>query len=642
VTAKALLLPLTALTALLVASCATMTTGSNTNTAGARDLPVTEESPRDASQRERAGEEPAAGETVASSPPDEAETGKPTPGPAPTEPEAKQPAPEQAEPEAEEAEPEAEHPAPEEAEPEAEHPAPEEAEPEAEHPASEEAEPAAPDDEPPAPIVLDTEYDDARVGEEQTSLIEAEMGLVKDPELERYVRSVALRLLRHAPTRPFEYEFQIVDQSVPNAFALPGGKIYLSRGLLALVTSEDELAGVLGHEITHAAERHAAAQMEYNRRLNPFTIGLLRAARIAAYGRDQERDADRGGQILAARAGYDPSAIAEFLRKLDASERYEVGWSRLPSFFATHPTSPERAALALERANQLEWKPTPGVAADRPDGYYDMIDGLILGDDPAGGLFDAENRFSHPELRFTIRFPQGWMTMNSQQAVRAVSPDRDAQAELTLAGSADRPLDDIVDDFLESDFEGLKIRVRERRKIKLGDRPAIRVEGRAASPIGSLTISMTFVRHEALVYRLTMLSASGSNPRYRGRARAFAHSFRPLDDEGARSLRVTRLRVARALESETLQELSLRTRNELELVFTGILNGIYASTPLARREAVKIGIAEPYLPQPLEGAAAEDTQPATSEANLEIVDAPPNAEPKSTTGSTQTEDHEGP
>ena len=151
----------------------------------------------------------------------------------------------------------------------------------------------------PARIVLDTVYDDQRVGEDQTQLIEAELGLVKDEDLNEYVRSVAIRLLRYAPSRPLDYEFKIVDQSVPNAFALPGGKIFVSRGLLALATSEDELAGVIGHEITHSAERHASAQMEYNRRMNPLTIGLMRAAKIAAYGRDQERDADRGGQILA-------------------------------------------------------------------------------------------------------------------------------------------------------------------------------------------------------------------------------------------------------------------------------------------------------------------------------------------------------
>lgn len=470
----------------------------------------------------------------------------------------------------------------------------------------------------PGRIVLDTVYDDQRVGKDQIQLIEAELGLVQDKALNDYVRSVAIRLLRHAPSRPFDYEFKIVDQSVPNAFALPGGKIFVSRGLLALATSEDELAGVLGHEITHSAERHASAQIEYNRRMNPLAIGLLRAARIAAYGRDQERDADRGGQILAARAGYDPEGIATFLRKLDSSERYEIGWSRLPSFLATHPTSPERSALATNRATTLEWKRVPSVAGDGsggPDAYYTMIDGLIIGDDPAGGLFDEENRFIHPELRFSIRFPQGWTTMNSQQAVRALSPALDAQATLAAMGAGDVELSKIVDDFIDSDFEGMTIRVQDRHEIKIGELPAIRIEGRAASLLGSLAIQMTFVRYGDLVYRLTVLSISDSGSRFRGRARAFAHSFRPLDDAGVRTLKVTRLRVARALEDETLQALSSRTRNVLELGFTGVLNGIFASSPLAYRTPVKIGIEEPYLPKP------KPVDPKASEAENTNVEA---------------------
>ena len=470
-------------------------------------------------------------------------------------------------------------------------------------------------------MVLDTVYDDRRVGESQTQLIEGELGLVKDEELNRYVRSVAIRLLRYAPDRPFDYEFKIVDQSVPNAFALPGGKIFVSRGLLALATNEDELAGVLGHEITHSAERHASAQMEYSRRMNPFTIGLLRAARIAAYSRDHERDADRGGQILAARAGYDPEGIARFLRKLDASVRYEVGWSQLPGFLATHPSSPERSALAANRAETLEWKRVPGVAGDDPDSYYRMIDGLVIGDDPAGGLFDDDNRFVHPELGFSIRFPQGWSTMNTQQAVRALSPARDAQATLTVVGGGDAELSKVVDDFIDSEFEGMTIHVQDRRDIKIGDLPAIRIEGRASSGLGGLAAQMTFVRYGDLVYRLTVLSIADSGGKYRGRGRAFAHSFRPLDDEGVHSLSVTRLRIALARDNETLEALSNRTRNKLELVFTGVLNGLYASTNLSYRTPIKIGIAEPYLPEQEVDDSAEADGEDTAESNPVFVEA---------------------
>lgn len=471
-------------------------------------------------------------------------------------------------------------------------------------------EPAKPDapGKPPK-IVLDTEYDDRRVGDEQTDAVRAEMGIVEDEALNRYVQSVAIRLLRHAPPRPFEYEFGIVDQTVPNAFALPGGKIYVSRGLLALVGSEDELAGVLGHEITHAAERHAAARVEISRRLNPLVMGWMRAAQIAAYGRDQERDADRGGQILCAKAGYDPIGIATFLRKLDALERYEIGWSRLPFFLATHPTSPERSTLAIERAATLEWKREPAIADSGPRGFFGMLDGLVLGDDPAGGIFDGP-LFVHPEMRFSIRFPEGWETANTQQAVAAVSPDGDAQASLTLAGEGD-DLEKVVDDYLTKEAETLRVQVGNRRTIQLGKFRAIRLEGRGReqvmTQVGPQEIGvytqMTFVAHEGMVFRLALTSIAGSTLKYRGRATAFAMSFRALDEEGIHSLEVTRLRIARALERETLQSLSERTRNALEVGYTGVLNGIFASTELARGTPIKIGIAEPYLPRPREAKA---------------------------------------
>jgi len=444
----------------------------------------------------------------------------------------------------------------------------------------------------PGRIVLKTVYDDQRVGEEQSGAIEAEMGLIENEKLLEYVRSVGIRLLRYAPTRPFDYEFNIVDQRVPNAFALPGGKIYVSRGLLALVQSEDELAAVLGHEITHAAERHAAARMDYASRINPLSIGLMRAANIAAYGRDQERDADRGGQILCARAGYDPAGIATFLRKLDAADRYEIGWSRLPHFLATHPTSPSRSSLASDRAAGLEWERQSGIADDLPLGYYSMIDGLTLGDNPAGGLFEGD-RFVHPDLRFTIRFPQGWTTFNTQQAVGAVSPSRDAEATLTVEGTG-TDIAKVVDDFVDGKADGFRVKIRKQWKLKLGELPAIRIEGSAGN---GLSVQMTFVAYENLVYRLSLLSYASAESRYRGRARVFAHSFRPLNDAESHSLEINRLRTARALAGETLQALSSRTHNEVELVYTGVMNGVYADTPLPKGTPIKIGLAEPYIPE---------------------------------------------
>ena len=122
-------------------------------------------------------------------------------------------------------------------------------------------------------VILTTEYDDQRVGEEASSSVEAEMGILDEPHLTLLVQEIGKRLLRSDPSRKFEYEFHIVDQEMPNAFALPGGHIYVSRGLIALANSEDELACVIGHEITHAAKRHAAAMQAHMRTLNPLSMG---------------------------------------------------------------------------------------------------------------------------------------------------------------------------------------------------------------------------------------------------------------------------------------------------------------------------------------------------------------------------------
>ena len=180
----------------------------------------------------------------------------------------------------------------------------------------------------PKRTVLATSYDDSRVGEESSRAVAAQMGILDDAELNAYVSRIGRKLLRGIPRRSFNYQFSVVDQIEPNAFALPGGYIFLSRGLLALANNEDELACVIGHEITHAAHRHAALQQEMSQRISPLSMGWMRAKTLSAYGRDMERDADQGGQMLCAAAGYDPMGMSTFLDALGQWERYRVGFSR--------------------------------------------------------------------------------------------------------------------------------------------------------------------------------------------------------------------------------------------------------------------------------------------------------------------------
>lgn len=163
------------------------------------------------------------------------------------------------------------------------------------------------------------------------------------------VRLVQMPFEELLPARGFSYQFAIVDQMEPNAFALPGGYVFVSRGLLLLANSEDELACVLGHEIIHVAHRHAAQQQALARSGSPLTMPWTRAAQMAAYSREMERNADEHGQLLCAAAGYDPAAMGTLLQTMLQCERLRAGASRTPGWFDTHPGHPERAAIRARR-----------------------------------------------------------------------------------------------------------------------------------------------------------------------------------------------------------------------------------------------------------------------------------------------------
>ena len=205
------------------------------------------------------------------------------------------------------------------------------------------------------------------------------------------------------------------------------------------------------------------------RSVNPCAINSPNVGELASSGFDF-----MASTVSSAAASF---SLAPAVKRLEPTRRAPAAVLRLARSFsdrsasartaasssaseadATHPTSPERSALASDRSTNLQWERLPGVARNQPNGYYGIVDGLILGDDPAGGLFDEENRFVHPELRFSIRFPQGWTTMNSQEAVAAISPSRDAQAMLTLEGSG-TDIAKVVDEFIKREVDGIRVRV---------------------------------------------------------------------------------------------------------------------------------------------------------------------------------------
>jgi predicted Zn-dependent protease len=433
-------------------------------------------------------------------------------------------------------------------------------------------------------VVLRTEAHDERAGAEAAEQVAAELGLLEDRALTSYVNQVGQRLARHAPRGRFSYKFQVVDQDAPNAFALPGGYIFVSRGLLVLSNSEDELANVISHEIVHVARRHAAARQSLTREL-PAIFRYAAIGQIAAYSRDQEREADRLGQGLSAVAGFDPQGMADFLKDLDYTERLRLGHSRTPGYLDTHPATGERVAAAGARARSVSWKRQPSFAGSR-DAYLRRLDGLVIGTASTEGVF-AGDRFLHPELGFSMRFPAGWELINTRKAVGAVSPRRDGQVFLEFQGRGDDPEQASAEFIEEARDQGLSIDGSQ--PLRIGEFAAFRARGRAAS----LGVHLTWIAHEGTVYRITALARGGPG-RLEGIFNNVARSFRPLTSRERSSIRETRLRLVPARAEESIAELSQRTGNEWNIQQTAVMNDIFANERLEAGRLVKVAVSQPY------------------------------------------------
>jgi predicted Zn-dependent protease len=437
------------------------------------------------------------------------------------------------------------------------------------------------------PTVLATEYDDQRAGAEAQREVAATLGQVRDPKVQELVDAVGRRLVAKLPKHKFDYQFRVVDQWPPNAFALPGGAIYVSRGLLVLSNSEDELANVLAHEITHAAARHAAARQVVAGGVNPFAIAFTNPAYLAAYSRDQEREADRGGQMLAASAGYDPSGLGEFLSSLGNVEKLLAGAQRIPGYLDTHPATGERTAGAASAAQHLEWSRQPGITHDRDD-YLRRLDGLVVGEDPAEGVFE-KGRFVHPDLGFVLRIPEGWRFVNSPAAVGALSPDGGARVVLELAGDGNDPTR-FAEEFVAQRVPEIQAQVEGQRAITVNGLPAVEVRGYA----GPITGKITWIASGGHVYRLSNLAQGMAAERALARGEIFVRSFRPIAPEDRAGIRVRRLRLAKARKGEGLADFSQRTRNDWDAQRTAIANGLFASARLVEGELLKIAVVEDY------------------------------------------------
>ncbi|MDH3660505.1 MAG: M48 family metalloprotease [Alphaproteobacteria bacterium] len=423
-------------------------------------------------------------------------------------------------------------------------------------------------------------------------------GEYDDPDLRAYVDRIGDRLQAVSELPDLDFTFTLLNSDVVNAFALPGGYVYISRGLLALAENEAEVAGVMAHEVGHVTARHSAQR--YSRGVlaqGGVTLGAVLAgvlgggnlaktvqeiggtgaqAYLAGYSREQEFQSDELGVRYLTRAGYDPVAMATFLEKLgEHSElaRKLAGKEDAPdpstSMFATHPRTPDRVRRAAENAAKTEAK-SGKIGRDE---YLQRIDGMIYGDDPSQGFIRGRT-FVHPELRFAFEAPEGFRLQNTPSAV--VGGDKAGNG---MKFDAAKMRSANMRDYMAKEWaKELKIQnLKQINSFDLDGLPAVSAGTTGKTKDGqSVDVGLAAIQVDAdRVYRFMFLSPGGANQAEARAAQDTVESFRVLSDAEAARYQPKRIKVVRAKPGDSTASLARRMAvDDLPELQFEVLNGL--------------------------------------------------------------------
>ena len=462
-------------------------------------------------------------------------------------------------------------------------------------------------------LVLVSAAREKELGREEAQRIEQEMGLLDDPAIVAYVQAVGRRLAAQSPRRDVEYRFRVVDSAEPNAFALPGGHVYVTRGLLVIVNSEDELAGVIGHEIGHVAARHSVQQISraaplamvtglgaavtgvVSPRLGRAVGGAGAAASeliLAPYSRDQEREADRVGQTLAAAAGWDPAGLPAFLRTLSHEEDLSRSGPRRPSFLDSHPATPERVAATAEYSHELVRAASSPTTPDRA-AFLRRLDGLPVGERATAGVFEG-SRFMHPDLDFTVRFPDRWSTENNREQVAAIPPDQQAFMTLEVVAQGDDPF---IGAKAVQDASRTPVLQRTER-LTVNGLPAARTRLRGRTDTREVTALLAWIAYQGRIYQIAGVTPLERSEAFGPVFDGTMQSFRPLTRAERGGIREDRLRLVEAKDGEAVSALTARSGTRWSAAMVAVVNGLAPSDRLRRGQLVKVALSEPYAAPP--------------------------------------------
>jgi predicted Zn-dependent protease len=428
-------------------------------------------------------------------------------------------------------------------------------------------------------LALISESQEIEMGRQAAQQAEQSLGLVQDDQLQSYVQQIGARLAADSERPELPWRFRVVDDPTPNAFALPGGFIYVTRGMMSLMESEAELATVLGHEIGHVTARHSVNQISRAQVAQlGLGIGMIFVEELQQfgdlastglqllflkYGRDDERQADDLGFRYALQEGYDVREMADVFQSLQTIGE-SSGQSPLPTWMSSHPDPGERVSRAQQRVQALTGVSVDTLETGREQ-YLARIDGLVYGPNPRNGFF-RNSTFYHPDLRFSITFPNGWAVQNLPQAVVAVSPNQDAAIELTLAqGNSPTAA---ASGFLNQ--QGIAAGQTVQQQVN--GIPAVASTFQAQTEQGVVQGLAAFFEHGGQVYQVIGYTPQQRYGTYDAAFRGALGSFDAVTDPSILNMQPNRVDVVRVQQAQTLAEFNQRNPSAIPIAEAALIN----------------------------------------------------------------------
>ena len=446
---------------------------------------------------------------------------------------------------------------------------------------------------------LMSEAQEISAGQEADAQVKKEMGLYNDPNLQEYISSIGMKLAQASERPNLPWHYSVVDVPAINAFALPGGYIYITRGILPFLNDEAQLAGVLGHETGHVTARHAAQQ--YTRAVGG-TVGLVAlgifvpGARpfgqlaeqglgvlFLKYGRGDELQADQLGARYAARGNWDPAGVPDMLTTLGRLDEASGQRRGVPNWLETHPEPLARVKEIQPTVQQLSAGRTDFVR--NHDAMLRAVDGIIYGDNPDQGVVRGPS-FIHPPLRFRIDFPNGWDIQNSPEQVMAKAPGADVYM---LLEQVQMPRGNGVENIARAQMENAGFRVLSGSRDRVNGLDAyIGLYQGSLEGLGNVRMRAAHIVHNGNIYLVAGFAAPDIFDPLDSALLMSIRSFKPLTADEAAAVHPNRIDIYVVRPGDSWQSIAERSGGVIKPATLAVMNAAEPNSQPMAGSRIKI------------------------------------------------------